>query len=147
MKILIDADGCPVVDETIKIASKYNIEVIIMCDTSHTFNKDGVQTIILSKGADSVDFALVNRVNKGDIVVTQDYGLAAMVLSKGGLAINQNGRVYDNNNIDQLLLTRHLSKKMRSAGVRSKGPKKRTKEDDRSFEEGLVKLCENIIVN
>ncbi|MDK2586134.1 YaiI/YqxD family protein [Romboutsia sedimentorum] len=147
MKILIDADGCPVVDETIKIASKYNIEVIIMCDTSHTFNKDGVQTIILSKGADSVDFALVNRANKGDIVVTQDYGLAAMVLSKGGLAINQNGRVYNNNNIDQLLLTRHLSKKMRSAGVRSKGPKKRTKEDDRSFEEGLVKLCENIIVN
>lgn len=147
MKILIDADGCPVVDETIKIASKYNIEVIIMCDTSHTFNKDGVQTIILSKGADSVDFALVNKVNKGDIVVTQDYGLAAMVLSKGGQAINQNGRVYDNNNIDQLLLTRHLSKKMRSAGGRSKGPKKRTKEDDRSFEEGLVKLCENIIVS
>ncbi len=147
MKILIDADGCPVVDETIKVASKYNIEVIIMCDTSHTFNKAGVQTIILSKGADSVDFALVNKVNKGDIVVTQDYGLAAMVLSKGGQAINQNGRVYDNNNIDQLLFTRHISKKMRSAGGRSKGPKKRTKEDDRNFEKGLVKLCENIIVS
>ncbi len=147
MKILIDADGCPVVDETIKLASKYSIEVIIMCDTSHTFDKEGVQTIILSKGADSVDFALVNKVNKGDIVVTQDYGLAAMVLSKGGQAINQNGRVYDNNNIDQLLFTRHLSKKMRSAGARSKGPKKRTKEDDRTFEEGLVRLCENIIVS
>lgn len=88
MKILIDADGCPVVDITIRVARKFNIETIIMCDTSHIFNKPGIETIILSKGADSVDFALVNKVNKGDIVVTQDYGLAAMVLSKEGYPIN-----------------------------------------------------------
>ena len=74
MKILIDADGCPVVDETIKVGKKFNIETIIMCDTSHMFNKPGIEIITLPKGADSVDFALINKVNKGDIVITQDYG-------------------------------------------------------------------------
>ena len=147
MKILIDADGCPVVDTTIKVANKFNIEVIIMCDTSHVFNKPGVETIILSKGADSVDFALVNKVNKGDIVVTQDYGLAAMVLSKGGHPINQNGRIYNNENIDQLLFTRHISKKVRAAGGRMKGPKKRQKEYDIKFEESLIQLCEKLIIS
>ena len=147
MKILIDADGCPVVDVTIKVANKFNIEVIIMCDTSHVFNKPGVETIVLSKGADSVDFALVNKVSKGDIVVTQDYGLAAMVLSKGGCPINQNGKIYNNENIDQLLFTRHISKKARAAGCRTKGPKKRQKEDDIKFEESLINLCKNLIIN
>lgn len=147
MKILIDADGCPVVDTTISVANKFNIEVIIMCDTSHVFNKLGVETIVLPKGADSVDFALVNKVNKNDIVVTQDYGLAAMVLSKGGNPINQNGIIYDNKNIDQLLFTRHISKKARAAGSRMKGPKKRQKEDDIKFEESLVQLCENLILS
>jgi hypothetical protein len=147
MKILIDADGCPVVDITIKVANKFNIEVIIMCDTSHVFNKPGVETIVLSKGADSVDFALVNKVSKGDIVVTQDYGLAAMVLSKGGCPINQNGKIYNNENIDQLLFTRHISKKARAAGCRTKGPKKRQKEDDIKFEGSLMNLCKNLIIN
>ena len=137
MKILIDADGCPVVDITVKIGIDYNIPITIMCDTSHIINKTGVETIVLSKGSDSVDFALVNKVNKGDIIVTQDYGLAAMVLSKGGYPINQNGMVYTNENIDQLLFTRHISKKIRNAGQRTKGPRKRTKEDDIKFKNNL----------
>lgn len=145
MKILIDADGCPVVDLSIKVAKKFNIEVIIMCDTSHLFHKDGVETIVISKGSDSVDFALVNKVNKGDVVVTQDYGLAAMVLSKGGYPINQNGLIYDSSNIDQLLYARHVSKKVRNAGGRIKGPRKRQKEDDINFEEKLISLCRNSI--
>lgn len=145
MKILIDADGCPVVDITIKIAKKFNIEVIIICDTSHVFNKEGVETIIISKGNDAVDFALVNKVNKGDIVVTQDYGLAAMVLSKQGYPINQSGLVYTPENIDQLLYTRHISKKIRNSGGRLKGPRKRQKEDDIRFGESLSILCEKLI--
>ena len=145
MKILIDADGCPVVDITIKVAKKFNIETIIMCDTSHIFNKTGIETIILSKGADSVDFALVNKVKKGDIVVTQDYGLAAMVLSKEGYPINQNGKIYTNENIDEMLFSRHLSKKARNSGKRVKGPKKRQREDDIKFEESLINLIQKYI--
>ena len=145
MKILIDADGCPVVDITINLGRKYNIKTIIMCDTSHIINKVGVETIVVSKGSDVVDFALVNKVSKGDIIITQDYGLAAMVLSKGGYPINQNGMVYSNKNIDQLLFTRHLSKKLRNSGKRTKGQKKRTKDDDIKFKESLISLIEKLI--
>jgi len=144
MKILIDADGCPVVDITVKLGQKYNIETIIMCDTSHIINKVGVETIVLSKGIDSVDFALVNKVSKGDIIVTQDYGLAAMALSKGGHPINQNGMIYSNENIDQLLFKRHLSKKIRNSGHKIKGPKKRSKENDIKFKNSLTLLIEDI---
>lgn len=144
MKILIDADGCPVVDLTIKVAINLDLEVIIICDTSHNFSKKGVETIVVSKGSDAADFAIVNKVQKDDIVITQDYGLAAMVLSKGAYAINQNGMIYNNDNIDQLLFTRHISKKVRSAGGRTKGPKKRQKEDDIKFEESLISLCKMI---
>ena len=146
MKILIDADGCPVVDISIKVGKAYSMSIIVMCDTSHIINKTGVETIVLSKGCDSVDFALVNKVNKGDIIVTQDYGLAAMVLSKGGYPINQNGMIYTNENIDQLLFTRHISKKIRNAGHRTKGPRKRTKDNDIKFEKNLISLIESIIL-
>jgi uncharacterized protein YaiI (UPF0178 family) len=144
MKIIIDADGCPVIDLTIKVAKKFNIPVILMCDTAHQLEREGAETIIISQGADAVDFALVNRVNKGDLVVTQDYGLAAMVLSKQANVINQNGLRYTNENIDQLLFTRYVSKKVRNAGGRVKGPKKRQKDDNLKFEMSLEALCREL---
>lgn len=144
MKILIDGDGCPVVDLTIKISRKFNIEVIIMCDTSHIFNKDGAKTMVFSKGADSVDFALINLLKKDDIVITQDYGLAAMAINKASYVINQNGLIYSNENIDRLLYSRHISKKIRKSGGRTKGPKKRTKEDDLNFERTLTEICDKL---
>ena len=144
MIILIDGDGCPVVDLTIKISRKFNIEVIIMCDTSHIFNKDGAKTMVFSKGADSVDFALINLLKKDDIVITQDYGLAAMAINKASYVINQNGLIYSNENIDRLLYSRHISKKIRKSGGRTKGPKKRTKEDDLNFERTLTEICDKL---
>ena len=144
MRILIDGDGCPVVDLTIKISRKFNIEVIIMCDTSHIFNKDGAKTMVFSKGADSVDFALINLLKKDDIVITQDSGLAAMAINKASYVINQNGLIYSNENIDRLLYSRHISKKIRKSGGRTKGPKKRTKEDDLNFERTLTEICDKL---
>ena len=144
MRILIDGDGCPVVDLTIKISRKFNIEVIIMCDTSHIFNKDGAKTRVFSKGADSVDFALINLLKNDDIVITQDYGLAAMAINKASYVINQNGLIYSNENIDRLLYSRHISKKIRKSGGRTKGPKKRTKEDDLNFERTLTEICDKL---
>lgn len=142
-KILVDADACPVIDITIKVAKQFSIQVILICDTSHYLQREGVETITVSKGSDAVDFVIVNRVQERDIVVTQDYGLAAMVLAKKGVALDQNGRLYTSDNIEQLLFTRHLAKKVRQAGGRTKGPKKRQKEADLKFEESLIKLCEN----
>ncbi len=133
MKILIDADGCPVVKQTTQIAKENNIEVVIFCDTSHIINSDYAQIITVSKGADSVDFALVNEVKSDDIVVTQDYGLAAMVLSKGGKAITQNGMIISDSNLELLLTSRYESKKARMSGAHLKGPKKRTAQNDEEF--------------
>ena len=142
MKILIDADGCPVVDLTVRIAAKHGIKCTILCDTSHEFKRDGAETIVVEKGADSVDFKIVNLVGEGDIVVTQDYGLAAMCLARKAVPLSQNGMVYTDKNIDQLLFTRYVSKKIRNAGGRMKGPSKRTAEQDEAFEAALKRLTE-----
>ncbi len=140
MQILLDADGCPVVDIAVRLARQNSIPCLILCDTAHIIEKTGAVTLILSKGADSVDFALVNRVQKGDIVVTQDYGLAAMCLAKGAIPINQDGREYTGENIDALLLARYTAKKIRSAGGRIKGPAKRRAAQDKAFEAKLKNL-------
>jgi len=142
VRVLVDADGCPVVDQTISVSKQYKLPVTLLCDTSHYMQREGAETVMVSKGADAVDFVLVNKVNKGDIVVTQDYGLAAMVLAKQGYAIDQNGRWYTSENIDQLLDSRHLSKKIRQAGGRMKGPKKRKQEDNERFQESFQRLCD-----
>lgn len=144
MKILIDADGCPVVDLTVRLAAKHGAECVILCDTAHEFNREGAQTVIVEKGADSVDFKLVNLVREGDIVVTQDYGLAAMCLARKAVPLSQNGMVYTDKNIDQLLFTRYVSKKIRNSGGRLKGPSKRKPEQDKAFEEALERLIEDI---
>lgn len=140
MKILIDADGCPVVDTTVRVAKKNHIDCFILCDTSHFFEKDGATTLTFSKGADSVDYALANRVLAGDIVITQDYGLAAMCLSKNAIVINQDGLEYTDDNIDALLFARYAAQKIRSSGGRLKGPKKRTRAQDHEFEVELTYL-------
>lgn len=133
MTVFIDADGCPVVDIAVEAARKRNTECIIICDTSHVFDKEGAKTITVSKGADSVDFALVNMLQPGDIVVTQDYGLAAMCLARKAIVISQDGLLYTDDNIDSLLQSRYEAKKIRNAGGRMKGPKKRKPEQDMRF--------------
>lgn len=140
MKIFIDADGCPVVDLSVAAAKKHGAECVIICDTSHVFDKDGARTVVVEKGADSADFKIVNMLSKGDLVVTQDYGLAAMCLARGAAVISQNGLVYNDKNIDGLLFSRYVSKKsvFRAAGSKAltKGRRSRTKSLKR-----LLKNC------
>lgn len=141
-RILIDADGCPVVDETVALAKRFDCPCLILCDTAHRFEKTGAQTLVFSKGADSVDFALVNLVAPDDIVITQDYGLAAMCLARGTHVLNQDGMAYTSDNIDGLLLARYTAKKIRNGGGRLKGPKKRTAEQDGAFMRALTALLQ-----
>ena len=133
MKIIIDADACPVVDIAVDAAKKRNLECIIVCDNTHSIQKDGAVTVIVDKGADSADCRIANLTEKGDVVITQDYGLAALVLGKGAKALNQNGLIYTDTNIENLLFTRYIGKKERMAGNRTKGPKKRTPQNDADF--------------
>lgn len=140
MKVFIDADGCPVVSITINICKKYNIPVTIVCDTSHEFNDGYSEVITVSKGADSADFKIVSLACENDIVITQDYGLAAMCLAKKCRVLSQDGMIYSDLNIDSLLMSRHISKKIRNAGGKLKGSSKRTKQQDIDFQNALLKL-------
>jgi len=143
MRILVDADACPVKDIIVRLAKQREIPVTMITDTSHRLN-DGYNTIItVDKHVDSVDFALMGIVTRNDIVVTQDYGLAAMVLGKGAKAVHQNGFAYTNDNIDRLLMERHIGAQTRRRGGRTKGPPKRTKEDNERFEKILAEILDN----
>ena len=145
MKILIDADACPVVKITERVAKEKGIPVTLLCDTNHVLQSDYSDVITVGVGADAVDFKLVSICQKGDLVVTQDYGVAAMILGKGACGIHQSGKWYTNENIDQMLMERHLAKKARNAKTKHhlKGPAKRTAEDDLRFEESLRNLIDS----
>lgn len=140
MKLLIDADGCPVTDLAIRLARQYHVPCILFCDTAHELDRPDAQTVTVSKGADSADLALVSRVQPGDIVVTQDYGLAALCLSRRAIPIHQDGLVYTEENIDSLLFFRAAAQKVRRSGGRLRGPSRRTGEQDRAFAEALERL-------
>lgn len=144
LNILIDADACPVTKIVEEIAEEKQIPLTILCDTSHIMESNYAKVITVSKGIDSVDLALMNRANKGDIIVTQDYGVATMALGKRAYAIHPSGKWYTNDNIDQMLFERHLSKKMRHKNKRyhGKGPRKRTEEDDMRFQQSFLRLID-----
>lgn len=146
MQILIDADACPVIKITERTAREYQIPVTLLCDTNHMLQSDYSTVKTIGAGADAVDFALINLCQKGDIVVTQDYGVAAMALGKGAYAIHQSGKRYTDENMDRLLMERHLSKKIRRAYGKNhlKGPAKRKRENDLTYEEALRQLIEEV---
>ena len=147
MKILVDADACPVVRIVEQTAERYKIPVVLLCDTNHVLQSSYSEIKVIGAGADAVDFALVNQCGKGDIVGTQDYGVAAMILGKGAHGIHQSGKWYTNENIDQMLMERHLAKKARMGKGKHhlKGPAKRTEDDDERFQESLCKLIEVVL--
>lgn len=142
MQIFVDADACPVVRIVERIAGKYQVPVTLLCDTNHVLYSEYSEVIVVGAGADAVDYKLISICHKGDIVVSQDYGVAAMALGKGAYAIHQSGKWYTNENIDQMLMERHLAKKARRSNSRNhlKGPRKRTEEDDNRFAESFEKM-------
>ncbi len=146
MKLLIDADACPVVDLALSISSEYEIETILFCDTSHRIERDNVITIMVPKGPDSVDFTLVNALSKYDIVITQDYGLAAMVLARGAIqSIKMDGKCQmKTSNVCSICAMLD-----RKSGVQVDEPrdqKKRTQENNISFELKFRQICERALL-
>ena len=112
MQIFVDADACPVVGIVEKVAKEHDLPVTLLCDTNHVLSSDYSEVIVVGAGADAVDYKLISICHKGDIVVSQDYGVAAMALGKAAYAIHQSGKWYTNENIDQILMERHLNKKI-----------------------------------
>ena len=146
MHIWVDADACPVVKLVEQAAKRRSIPVTLLCDTNHVLWSDYSEVVVIGAGADAVDFALVNRCKAGDLVVTQDYGVAAMALGKGAYGIHQSGKWYTEDNIGGLLMDRHLAQKARRASGKHhfKGPRKRTSADDEAFATSLERLLDHI---
>ena len=143
MTVYVDADACPVTRIAERIAKEHGIPVTLLCDTNHQLTSDYSIVKVIGAGADAVDIALINLCHRGDIVVTQDYGVAALALGKGARAIHQSGKWYTDENIDGLLMERHLAKKARRSGKHHlKGPAKRTEEDDKRFAESFERMIQ-----
>ena len=145
-RVVIDGDGCPVTRLACKTAKSCGAECLVVCDSAHIFREDelfGAKLAVVSQGADSVDFYIVNHTHSGDIVVTQDYGLAAMCLARNAAAINQDGRIYSDENISGLLESRAANKKLLRSGKHPKGAPKRKAEQNEAFEKTLRRLLKN----
>lgn len=145
MKMLIDADACPVTDIAVRLCGKYHVPCLLLCDTAHAIYREGAETLVFDKGADSVDFALVNRVEAADVVITQDYGLASMCLARRAMVLHQDGWAYTEDNIQALLFQRHETKRYRAAGGHIKGPAKRKKEQDQAFAAALERILQQSV--
>ena len=145
-RVLVDADACPLIRIVERAAKAHGVPVTLLCDTNHVLVSDYADVKVIGAGADAVDFALINLCRRGDVVVTQDYGVAALALGKGAYAIHQSGRLYTQDNIDQMLMERHLARRARMGKGKHhiKGPKKRAKEDDEAFEEAFDRLLHEI---
>lgn len=147
MKIFIDADACPVQNEVIDLAKQYDIKVVIVKSFSHFSHEelpDFVETVYVDKGAEMADMKIMQLTSKGDIVVTQDYGLAALCMGKGCTVLHHNGFEYTTDNIDRLLTMRHAGQMARKAGHRTKGPKAFTHEDREKFKKLLERILNSV---
>lgn len=145
LKVIIDADGSPVVSEAIEISKEYKLEVLIVKNYAHQIEDDYATIVTVDISSDSADYYIVNNTNKGDIVITQDYGLAAMAISKGAICINQNGLVISEENIDSLLARRHINREARRKDGKFTKFKKRRSEDDIRFKGSFRRLIETTI--
>lgn len=143
-KILVDADACPVKDIIVDIASEFNLKVLMFSNINHeiNINNPNVEIFRVDAGADIADFKIANATMIGDIVVTQDYGLATMILAKSALAISPRGLIYTNENIDNLLMSRHINKVNRRQKKYSSIPKRKNS-DDEQFKNNFYKLVKD----
>lgn len=148
MKIIIDADASPVKNEVIDLADKYELHVVLVSSIAHYSNDihpEFVDMIYVEKGADQADFKIVQLAQKGDIIITQDYGLASLLLPKGCHVLHHYGKEYTLENIDRLLQTRHMNALKRQSGQRTKGPKPFTNVDRQAFKQTFEQFLMNLL--
>lgn len=140
MRVIVDADACPVKEIILEVSKEYNLDLYMYFDNSHIYSDDYSNVIIVDKSKDSVDLKIINDLKSDDIVVTGDYGLASIVISKNAKAISNNGLIFTEKNIDKLLFERFLGVKNRKAKIKTKKIKKRDSKMDDNFRENFLKL-------
>lgn len=144
MKIIVDADACPVKDIIEELALEYRLEVIMVSNINHLITSQYAKVVVVDGASEAADIAIINLTRRGDIVVTQDYGLASMALAKSSYAINPLGHQYTATNIEGLLYSRFVNQKARRAGIRIGGPRKRNQDDNRRFRKRLQELIQQL---
>ncbi|CUH96522.1 UPF0178 protein [Propionispora sp. 2/2-37] len=144
MKIIVDADACPktVLSICKNIGGQYVVPVWTVASFHHVIESD--HHIVVGGDSQEADLKVINLTQAGDLVITQDWGLAAMVLGKGAAALSPGGREYRPGQMDFMLEERELKAKLRRSGGRTRGPKKRTAENDQAFEAALGRLLEKL---
>lgn len=140
MKILVDADACPSREKIIGLANTYKVPIFLYCDFSHALESEDATIIYCDTSYQSVDMKIINDIQKGDILITQDYGLAMLALSKECLVFHVSGFRYEKGKIDKMMELKHQNAKLRRSKVHVKGPKKRTKEEERNLLTNLEKV-------
>lgn len=140
MKILVDGDACPVKSIIEEVAKEKSIKTNMYFDYSHFYESNYSTVIVVPEGTDSVDYKIIEDVKVNDLVITNDYGLASLVLGKKAKVLTPNGLVLNDLNIDLFLHTRAMSQKMRNSGLRTKGPKKRTNSNNEDFKKILITM-------
>lgn len=146
MKIIIDGDACPGISIIEKLAKEYNIELIVYCDIHHYISLNYGEVRVVDSGFQSVDMKVSNICRENDIVISQDYGVAAICLGKKAKVLSPKGYIYDDDNIESLLEQRHINQKIRRAGGRTQNSKKRTAEDDERLYKRLLYLIKTTII-
>lgn len=137
MLIFVDADGCPVVDTSIEVAKKYKLHIVVVKNYAVEIEDNYAEIVTVDISRDSADYYIANRIQKGDILVSQDYGLAAMCLAKEAICINQNGMIISKENIDGILNRRHLNQKLRRENKIYTKFKKRDPQINEDFKRNL----------
>ncbi|ANZ94229.1 YaiI/YqxD family protein [Brochothrix thermosphacta] len=142
--VIVDADACPVKEEVAEIAADFNIPVVYVASYNHfSINRSG-NWVYVDTMKEAADMKIVNLAKRTTLVITQDIGLASLLLAKAALVINQYGVIYDENTIDGSLERRYLAAKQRRQGVHSKGPKAFTFENRLDFKKRFVSYLETM---
>lgn len=147
-KIVVDADACPVKQEIVHAAGKFGVRVLMVASFDHRLQPaEGVEIVQVDRSDQSVDLYIANRISAGDVLITQDFGLAVLGLGKKAIAISNRGQMYSDRTIDFLLEHRHEQAKLRRGGKHSKGPKAFTDEDRQTFLQTLTKVLSRMQEN
>lgn len=141
MRIIVDGDACPAKEAIVALGQEEKIPVLIVVSIAHWQDFTlGAQWITVDNISQETDLTILNKMQTGDIIVTDDYGLASLVLAKGGEAVSFRGRIYQEEKMDILLAKRYLGQQIRRGGGRLKGPKAYKKEDILKLQKALSQL-------
>jgi uncharacterized protein YaiI (UPF0178 family) len=143
IRIFVDADACPVKQEIVQAGTGFHVDIYFIASYAHQSESHSGNWIYVDSFKDQVDFYIYKHVRKGDIVVTQDMGLASLLVKQGVRVLSPRGTILRDEQMDTILYNRYMSAKLRRNGTYTKGPKAFSAEDRKRFLQELKKILSN----